>query len=157
MKLHLLCGIPGSGKSTLAQNLSGHLVSTDQIRKFLWHDETLVVHDVLVFKLVQSIIDYLLDQKIDVIIDATNLRRKKRKKYINLAKKYQADVIVHWLNCSLETALVRNAKRNRKVPEDIILALFCSLQVPNLNEGMDLLQIYDEQLKLVESIEQKKG
>lgn len=152
MKFHILCGIPGSGKSTVARRLAGHVVSTDSIRKFLWQDESVVKHDTLVFNLAESILDYLLNLEKDVIFDATNLITLKRRRFINLARKYQATVTLHWVNCPLETAIERNSKRERKVPVPVIKSLYNSFQMPKLEEGIDVIKVYGQELNLTKII-----
>lgn len=148
MKLHILCGIPGSGKSTLGSRLQGYVVSTDNLRKFLWNDEAVVQHDNLVFTLAKVIIAYLLSIGKDVIFDATNLTAVKRKSFIMLGQKYQAQIILHWVNTPLQTALVRNNTRERKVPTYVIKSLYNSFQTPRLKEGINIIKIYNENLKL---------
>jgi len=148
----MLCGIPGSGKSTLAFRLRGYTVSTDSIRKFLWHDESEIRHDKLVFTLADEIIGYMLHKKEDVIFDATNLTYNRRSGLIALAKKYGAKVIVHWVRCPLKTALLRNAQRERIVPEKVIRSLFRSLQTPSLEESIDIIKIYGVELSVREII-----
>lgn len=152
MEFHILCGIPGSGKSTLLKQLPGYIVSTDTIRKFLWNDESIVKHDKLVFEIADGMIKYMLSVKNNVIYDATNLTIEKRRKYILLAKTFGADVTVHWINCLVGVAIGRNAKRERKVPVPVILALYKALQPPGISEGMDRIKIYREDLSLVEVI-----
>lgn len=148
MKLHLLCGIPGSGKSTLARRLCGYVLSTDEIRKFLWGEEAVVAHDRLIFALARSIVDYLLSKGKDVVFDATNLTVEKRKGFIELAHKNRASVILHKIECSLHTALRRNEARERKVPEIIIRALYKSYQRPKTEEGINVIKVYGDDLRL---------
>lgn len=149
MTLHILSGIPGSGKSTVASSIPGHLVSTDNIRKFLWKDESITSHDKLVFEIAESIINYLLRRGKDVIFDATNISALKRKKYINLAKAHNAKVILHWVNVPVETAIERNLNRQRKVPIRVIRAMHKSFQEPRIKEGLDKIKIYGKNLNLL--------
>ncbi len=148
MKLHMLCGIPGSGKSTLVGRLSGHVVSTDSLRKYLWGEESVVKYDPLVFTMADDIIDYLLGIGRNIIFDATNLTIDRRVKYIALAHKFGARVVLHWVNCPLPIALERNSKRERKVPIPVIRALYNSFQVPSVKEGLDVIKIYGPQLEI---------
>jgi predicted kinase len=139
--LTLLCGIPGSGKSFITGRLDGKVVSTDALRKFLWGSESVVEHDRLVFDIIKSVIEYLLDKKDSVVLDATNLTRRRRKTMIDIARRYQAGVTVLWIDCPLEVALARNAARDRKVPVPVIKALYKSIEEPHLDEGIDLIKI----------------
>jgi predicted kinase len=152
MELHILCGIPGSGKSTLVKDLPGFIVSTDSIRKFLWDDESIVRHDKLVFEIADGMMKYMLTLGNDVIFDATNLTSERRIKYIRLAKTYEANVTVHWINCPVGVAIGRNSRRDRKVPMPVIIALYKSLQPPVISEGMDKIKIYRQDLSAAEEI-----
>ncbi len=148
MILHMMCGIPGSGKSTLAGRLPGYNISTDRIRKFLWHDESVVVHDRLVFQLAEQIAGYLLKLGEDVVFDATNLTVAKRGRLTGLAHKYKARVVLHWINCPLKTAVQRNAGRERRVPVKIIKSLYNSFQMPTNREGISIIKEYNQNLKI---------
>lgn len=156
MYFHMLCGLPGSGKSTLTKQLSGYTVSTDQMRKFLWGNEAVVKHDRLVFDLVFRLTEYILANDLDLIFDATNLKTRSRKPLIQLAKKYDATIVVHWVTTSLETALIRNEKRERVVPPEIIKTMFDKIEPPKLKEGIDIIQIYNENLQLKKEIHRSK-
>ncbi|HWI54346.1 MAG TPA: ATP-binding protein [Desulfobacteria bacterium] len=146
MELHMLCGIPGSGKSTLVGRLSGHVVSTDSLRKYLWGDESVVTFDTLVFTVADDIMKYLLGIGRDVIFDATNLTIDRRKAYITLAHMFGGRVVLHWVNCPLSTALERNSIRERKVPVPVIKALYNSFQMPSSKEGLDVIKVYGQEL-----------
>lgn len=148
MVLHLLCGIPGSGKSTLVPRLKGYVVSTDGIRKYLWGDESVVKHDQLVFRIADDIINYQLGTGRNVIFDATNLTADRRMKYVELAGRFRAPVVLHWVNCPLPVAIERNLKRERKVPIPVIKALYNSFQEPTNKEGIRVVKVYDQGLKL---------
>lgn len=152
VKFHLLCGIPGSGKSALAGRLPGYVVSTDRIRRFLWQDEAVVEHDDLVFRLAENIIDYLLARGENVIFDATNLTVRKRRRYLDLAGRHRAAVTLHWVDCPLETAVARNARRDRRVPVKIIKSLYNSFQKPEIKEGIEVIKVYSPELSLLKII-----
>lgn len=153
MELHLLCGIPGCGKSTLAESLSYYVISTDQLRKFLWGNETVFKHDKLIFQLVATITKYMVTKKQNVIIDATNITKKSRKMFIDIAKPHEAKIIVHWIDCPLAKAIEQNSKRERQVPEVVIRSMFKSFQPPTIQEGIDIIKIYKTDLGLDSVIE----
>lgn len=152
MELHLLCGIPGCGKSTLVKSLSGFIVSTDELRKFLWNDETFLKYDKLVFELAETTVKYLLSIKQDVIVDSTNINSRRRKVYIDLAKIYGARVTVHWVNCPLSTALEQNSQRQRNVPEAVIRSMYKAFQPPGIQEGIDEIKIYQTASLNIQSV-----
>lgn len=156
MYFHMLCGLPGSGKSTLTEQLSGYTVSTDQMRKFLWGNEAVVKHDWLVFDLVFRLTEYILANDLDIVFDATNLKKRSRRPLIQLAKKYDATIVVHWVNTSLDTALLRNEKRERIVPPEIIKAMYEKIEPPILKEGIDIIMIYNKNLLLKKEIHRNK-
>ncbi|MTV48299.1 AAA family ATPase [Heliobacillus mobilis] len=145
MEFHMLCGLPGSGKSTLVNRLQGYVVSTDSIRKFLWQDEAIICHDQLVFEIARQMIDYMLPRGNTVIFDATNMTRRNRKPFIQLAHKHGATITLHWVKTSLETALARNASRDRKVPVAVIRSMNKRFQPPRKDETIDHIVEYEEE------------
>jgi len=157
MYLHVLCGIPGSGKSTLAGRLSGHYVSTDSLRKYLWGDESILKHDKLVFKLAAEIIRYNLGEGDDVIFDATNITSGRRSKLVLLAREFAARVVLHWVDCPLRVAIKRNSQRERQVPVKVIAALFNSFEAPSTGEGFDVIKVYDQDKRPVRAITKKRS
>jgi predicted kinase len=132
----VLIGVPGSGKSTWAASQKATVLSSDAMRLTLSGSET----DQTIHGKVFAAMRYLLRQRLaiggqDTIIDATNVRRKDRKAWIQLAQKYNASPEAVYFNLSLEQALRRNRKRSRVVPDEVIRSMFSKLQPPIEDEG----------------------
>ncbi|MBY9006111.1 MAG: AAA family ATPase [Candidatus Lokiarchaeota archaeon] len=70
----------------------------------------------------------------ECIIDATNIRRDQRKKYIQLAKIYRYNIRAIVLYTSYNKILERNKFRNRNIPEDVIYRYYKRFQSPTKNE-----------------------
>lgn len=142
-ELILMIGIPGSGKSTFARRYSNNnrdisIVSSDAIRAKLYGDESIQGNGREVFENVQRDIEVLISLgRSTIILDATNLRRRDRKKYIKLANKsgYKCGAI--YCDVSLETAQKRNKQRARQVPDDIIKRMYNALEAPTESEGFN--------------------
>lgn len=146
--LALLIGIPASGKSTVAKELSekGYsLLSSDRIRGEIYGegmptDEK--ERDRLakaVFNRIRSEAKKLLSQGRSVVIDATNLSRKKRMKllsYLGLTPCYKR---AYLLITSHEVCLQRNAMRptGQRAPDEDMLRLMREFEIPVLGEGWD--------------------
>lgn len=69
------------------------------------------------------------------IIDATNLRRRDRKAWLQIALKFEVPVEAVYFQIPLEVALDRNRSRVRVVPEEVIRLMFQQQQPPTLDEG----------------------
>lgn len=132
----VLIGIPGSGKSTWAAAQGATVISSDALRLLLsGNEENQAIHGK-----VFATMRYLLRTRLEIgasptIIDATNLRRRDRKKWLQLAKKHDAIIEAMHFDVALETALERNAARTRQVPEEIIRSMHAGLQPPTEAEG----------------------
>lgn len=144
----MLSGIPGSGKSTLAGFLAkryhANLISTDEIRLQLTGSEEDRSRDNVVFATARQTIRTMLQQDKNVIFDATNLSRKDRKKVLHYvpAETFKK---CYYKKISLSGALIRNAKRKRVVPEQVIINMYQHMQPPTLEEGWDEIEvIHDE-------------
>ena len=163
LRCHILMGPPASGKSTLAKHLSAktgaQIISTDEIRKNLYGDDSRQgdwdeVEEIMHEKIINSI-----SSNQAVIVDATFAKRPWR---LEITQNLPIDKKVEWigwrLKTSLENCLIWNRERERKVPEEVIKTLFSALSNsnfgPNLSEGFaSILEIYpNNELQLIEDI-----
>jgi predicted kinase len=73
-----------------------------------------------------------------VIFDATNMYRKARKDFINIARGRGAKVIAQVFECSKSVLIARNSKRGseggRNVPENIVDYMLARYQRPEVPE-----------------------
>lgn len=139
-KLILLCGIPGIGKSTFSkmyEPLKHHLVlSSDDIRKELWGDESEQSGNHEVFKLLYKRMYYAICNGITVVFDATNVTLKDRKKAIKACPKGVEKWCIYFVP-NVEKAKENNKKRERIVPENVIERMAGQFVVPTHDEGFD--------------------
>ncbi len=100
--LHLMMGLPGSGKSTLAKILreltKATLLSSDEYRLMLFPDPnfTQKEHDSL-YAMLDHNVEHLLQAGRSVIYDANLNRKHHRQEKYALAKKYNAEVKLWWV------------------------------------------------------------
>jgi predicted kinase len=140
--LNILIGIPGSGKTTYAKK---HLLddktvylSSDDIRLELFGYENQNNNE-LVFNTMQKRAKEALKSGLNVVYDATNLSRKKRKTIIDIGKRYSA-VYAYMFCCSIGTLLERNMTRQeRRLPWDKLEMMIKSLDIPFMYEGFDYI------------------
>lgn len=141
--VYILCGAPGSGKSTWAKTL---VEGDPQIVRVCPDDNRRIIgkgsHDQTVsypaFCMAKDQMRKALDEGKCVIFDATNMYRKARKDFINLARGRGAKVIAKVFECEKSVLLSRNAKRGtkggRNVPEKVIDDMLARYQRPEVPE-----------------------
>lgn len=146
-KLYILIGVPGVGKSTIANKLKNkntiHL-SSDNIREeYIENIEDYQKHNAKVFEIMNNKTFELLKEGKNVIYDATNLSRKKRKNLYNQAKKHDTEVIAYCILKPLKTVLKQNNQRTdwKRVPENIIKEKYLSFNPPRINLDCDKILI----------------
>lgn len=132
-KLTIMIGIPASGKSTIADQY-GVVVSTDAIREELWGDANDQKNGNKVFKAAFERIHNLLAEGKDAVLDATNVSAQRRKEEIKEFSEAD-EVVAVWVNTDAETAIKRNADRDRKVPYSVIRRMDAQLEPPTCEEG----------------------
>lgn len=124
--LIIMCGISGSGKSTKAKELASKynalIVSTDEIRAKVFKDVNDQKHNKEVFQIAYKTINILIEQSINVIFDATNIKYssiKELKKNI----KYWDDInkILYIIDTPIDKAIKQNNARDRVVPTEVII------------------------------------
>ena len=153
--LWLLAGPPGSGKSTWArkwvENKSGAvIVSRDDIRFSLLkpEDDYFSREDEVYNTFIQRAQTMLNSPYIkDVLIDATHLSPKARKKMLNaLVIPDRANVNCIYFSVPLETCIQRNSKRTGRalVPETALRNMYSGYYTPTHREGFDHIYEVDE-------------
>lgn len=146
--LNIMIGIPGSGKSQYAREylLDENTVylSSDDIRvdMFGFEDQT---HNGEVFDRMKQETLLALKSGFDVIYDATNIVKKRRKEIIRLAKEQANTTINAYLCCTpINTILERNIIRpERKLPWDKLEQMITIIEPPMYYEGFDNIYLID--------------
>src|SRR5580658_7695345 len=108
-RIYLTVGLPGSGKSTYLAALSANPISSDAIRLQLADDET----DQTIHARVFATVRYLVRQRLELgrpvtYVDATNLTRRDRRPFINLARELGADIESLYFDVPLAVCKARN-------------------------------------------------
>ncbi|MDY6802932.1 MAG: ATP-binding protein [Cyanobacteriota bacterium] len=142
---HFLIGPPASGKSTLASELAaltkGCIVSTDRVREQLFGDEIIQGDWSAIQREVISQMGEAIAAGQSIIYDATNAKREWREDLLEtVARELEAKQlqwIAWYVTTSIEKCKEWNQKRSRKVPEEVIEAMFASLKQvpPSAEEG----------------------
>lgn len=104
LKIIILKGVSCSGKSTLAKKLkkeyNAEILSSDEIKIEIGFTD--IKNEPIVFSEIEKRATALLKKKVSVIIDTTNLSRKKTSRWVCLAKKHNAKTICVFINPSDE-------------------------------------------------------
>lgn len=135
IKVVVAVGLPGSGKSTA---LKKSTISSDAIRLLLADDETDQTLNARVFATAL----YLAEQRLQLgrpvtYIDATNLTRRDRRQWIELARRYDCRIEALWFDTPFEVCLARNRARGRTVPVHILELMAARFVPPSLEESFD--------------------
>jgi predicted kinase len=139
-------GAPGSGKSTWIKkykttNPHVTVLSSDDLRAVFGKDENDQSVSGRVFEHMENEVDRLLREGKDVCIDATNMHRKARKPWVNLAAMHNAHLIAYVFIVDRDILIERNQKRGasggRNVPVDVIDRMLNNYVVPSKEEAID--------------------
>ena len=128
--LVLLVGAPASGKSTLARALvaAGEIgphavVCADDYRELLTGSHDDLGHERRVFRVVRMTLQERLSQGATVVLDATNLSGKRRRRHMAVAKEHARPVVAVRFDVPVKELLARNAVRRRQVPPGAIVIM----------------------------------
>lgn len=134
--LILMVGVCGSGKTTKAKDLAvkynATIISSDSIRVELY-DINDQEHNNEVFDLLHKRVRELLKNNINVIVDATNITMKSRRKFMD----YDATKVAYIMRTDYGICVARDLNRERTVGEHVIKAQIAKFQIPFYEEGFD--------------------
>ena len=147
----ILVGAPGSGKTTFGKVLvEGDprivRVCPDDNRRILGKGSNDQTVSYPAFCLAKDQMKKALDEGKCVIFDATNMYRKARKDFINIARGRGAKVIAEVFECEKSVLMGRNAKRGaeggRLVPEKVIDDMLARYQRPEVPEFDEVVFVH---------------
>jgi predicted kinase len=123
--LILTAGLPGAGKSTYLKTSGINLPVVDPDEEKKSHPDydpkqPFLIHDWSKRKARQKHVEYLA-AGVDFIVDGTGTNARKYAQYIREARELGYRVELHYVRVSVETSLMRNAKRERNVPVSVIM------------------------------------
>lgn len=165
-RLYLLRGVPGCGKTTLIDKLGlkDYTLSTDDIRLKIAGIEVIdgieyisQKKNFVVFKILNSSLEKRMLKNEPVIIDATNIIGLKT--YINLAAKYEYEVVIVDFKVSLDVLLERNRERKstyKSLPEEKIKEFYNKKKTGNLPENVRVIRPSDMEKDWKEAIKGMK-
>lgn len=146
----MLVGIPACGKSTLSKEYleNGYkILSSDQIRIELAGNEDVFklekqeLNEIngKVFEYIRKTAYETLKKGTSVVIDATNLGRKKRKNFVSYVRRIKCNKKCILFITPKDICIERNRKREgvAKVPDDAMKKMLCNFECPNYWEGWD--------------------
>lgn len=142
-ELIILIGLPASGKSSwCAENGEGYVVlSSDAIRAELGNEEDQSNNE-LVFDILHARLRQHLAEGDSVIIDACNINRKNRRRWIVAANQYKVPFIrAVVFNVHPDICIIRNSMRQRQVPKEVIKHMMSKFEPPTFWEGFTRLEV----------------
>ena len=132
----LSIGLPGSGKSTWFKRHSILPLSSDMVRILLFDDVTEQRFQDLVFSTLRSMLRArLLARRPWNYVDATNLSPHERRSWIKLAHDFGYEAHAVFFDVPPEVCIERNRRRERNVPEDVMMRMAGKLRPPKFEEG----------------------
>lgn len=155
----MMVGIQGAGKTSIAEAIKLKvesrnkenkiiILSSDALRREICGvEEDQSKNDLVFAEMRKRSLEAIL-KGWSVIYDATNITVKNRKGILTTLKTLKEktpivlQTIAYVVNESINICLSRNAKRERKVPEDVIYKFLHRFQIPIYQEGFDYILFY---------------
>jgi bifunctional polynucleotide phosphatase/kinase len=128
----IMMGYPGSGKSTIAKEIC-------QNENYIYIEGDVYKTSA---KMIKTALPHIKEKK-SIVFDATHSSCKKRKEYIELAQKYNYDVMCIHVATSMEIAYKRNKLRpdEKQVPKIAYSVYTKHYETPTENEGFRLVVV----------------
>ena len=142
-----MCGLSASGKTSYAKEHNAIILSSDKIRECLFGDITDQKGKGLVFDTMHRAMTHLLKQERNIILDATHLTIKDRKKVLTLLKPFDVEKIAVLVLKDFEKCKIDNAYRINAVPNYVLDKQIQNFQIPFKEEGWNSSLIYCKRRK----------
>ena len=138
----IFVGNIGSGKSLIASKLAAKgyvIVSMDAIQSMIAGGKKDLYHTIE-----STAIESALRLGLNVVIDCTNMNSKRRERFIDLAKKYQAEPICYHFGIGNRTENIANRmKESHDMSEkswgDVFDLMAIAYDKPNVKEGFSVI------------------
>lgn len=138
--LFVMTGLPGAGKSTIAKQSFKDIaviLSSDDYRLRLTGDESdQSINNKVFEELYRDARTHLAAGK-NVLIDATNVTYKARKKAIQIGKECHSRIFSVFVYTPIDECIENDAKRDKKVGKDVIEKYLKIFEYPQGFEGFD--------------------
>lgn len=132
----LAIGLPGSGKSSWFKRHNIIPLSSDLVRGLLFDDATEQRFQDLVFSSLRSLLRArLIAGRPMNYIDATNLSPKERHSWIKMAHDFGYEAHAVFFDVPTEVCMDRNRRRERNVPDEVMVRMAQKLRPPKFDEG----------------------
>ena len=146
--VYVMCAIPGAGKTCWAKHYAARsnalgeyitYISSDDIREEICGDASDQSINGLVFGIFYERARKAIMDGSDVILDATHLTKKIRRKCRNQFKDLNCKFVAVQLATSVKEAIRRNKNRDRVVPEYAMSRMINIYQPVEDDEGFDYI------------------
>ena len=148
-KIIMLIGAPASGKSTHSEKLAAEynaaVISTDRIRAALYGDESIQGYWPDIEAILYKDIKNAIKANKNIILDSTHYKKEFRAKIIKNFSKC-SEFSAYYFNFPFPLIFSRNKHRPRRVPFDVLTAMYSELKTapPLLSEGFkSIKKMYD--------------
>ena len=135
---NFMIGIAGSGKDRYVTDLGLPMVSFDAIRIEMGVSHGDSQGQGRVMQEAKERVKIRMRKGEDFVINATNLTRDLRGKWISLVEEYGGKAVAHYVEVPYKQLLLQNGNREAKVPEVVIHKMIRKLEMPQYNEFAEI-------------------
>lgn len=151
--LVLVCGLPGSGKSTFMEKLERDFLTVlcpDEFRKILTGKNFHGPAEETIWSHVKIATRVFLMRGYHVGLDSTAITPHSRRQWISLAKEIDPNICVgcHVLLTPYSLCFLRNAQRDRIVPDFVMEKKREEFSIPTLDEGFSYIDFHQNDQEL---------
>ena len=133
--LAITCGLPRSGKTTHAKTYYGSVrVCPDDVRQGLHGEAFIPQAESVVWAITEVMVRALLIGAQDVIVDATNITKAQRAKWVAMAKEFSLRLIIYMIDTPLNACEERNVGEGA-VPAHVLTRMAQQFEPPTEDEG----------------------
>lgn len=144
-KITILCGLPRCGKTSWAEKYKEAnevVISGDLMRRMVYNQYYWDSGEAFMWSIYHTMLRYLMEQGVDIIVDETNHCVKRRSAIVKNARQYGYEIEAIVFEVDVQKCVDRALAENKDRLAQVIRKMGKYFEIPTIEEGFSHITFY---------------